>query len=209
MNLNRYELVALCLAFLVVLGIWGCSSQSIKVSGEAKMESSSGQADPLKQAPVLLAKTSDIQQRLQQRKEGFQMGLRELIQLRLKLSDGLDSLKFRYQLSNYKDETIKKRYESITDTIAALKKETRAYKLEYLKSIAGWIGQNAIYSTKTNDKGEFELSEVLPGKYLLICVYEHPSQTGFLIKQLTITGSLSTSLGIQNRDPILFIDYNE
>ncbi len=211
MNLSRRTTKApyTIIIFLFLWSLAGCSPSGLELSGEVSLESKSAQKKPLPNAPVIMVNYEECFQRLNQRKAGMQMGLHELSNLRIKLSDQLDSLKAKYQAGNYKNQAIKQNYEAITDSIAALKKATKTYKLDYLKSIANWLGSLATQKGVTNTSGEFHFEGIEPGKYLLICVFEHPSQTGFLIKPLDMNQSRQAVLTIQDRDPQLFLQHND
>jgi|GEM_PF-1937481 len=210
MNLNNFRILFKpIIGLLILLWFSGCSSDKLSVEGSASLELTNGVNEPLEKTPVILVDFAKSHERLAQRKEGLQMGLSELKTLRLNLSSKLDSLKSLYEASNYKDETIKQQYEAITDSIAALAKETKTYKLDYLKSIAKWLGSEASYKTEIKKNGTFEFNDVQPGKYFLVCVYEQSSQTGFLIKTISIEQSESVSMTVQDRDPILYFEHDE
>jgi len=194
---------------LILLLATGCSDSGLKLEGSVALDFGKGNAKPIANSPVVLLPNTPYTAQLEQKREGFKMGQAQITTLRSSLVEMLDSLKVAYVNSNYKDEALKTKYESVTDTLALLKKQSQTFKKEYITSVAKWIGTVAVSKTETTANGKFQFESLEPGKYILASVYGVSKQTGLLFKSIEIKNSAQAALSIKDRDAVFYIDENE
>ncbi|ACF14886.1 hypothetical protein Ctha_2437 [Chloroherpeton thalassium ATCC 35110] len=205
--MNSFKIFFRMLPVLLILA--GCAGSGLKIEGTARLDLGKGDPKPVANAPVVLLPSSPYTAQLEQKRNGFTMGQSEIAHLRNLLVEKQDSLKAAYVASNYQNAAVKTEYEALTDTLAQLKKESDAFKKEYITSVAKWLGQVAIAKAQTDENGKFHFESLEPGKYLLVGVYGISKQTGLLIKSIDISHSGEENLSIQNRDRIFYIDEND
>ena len=193
----------------LLLLLAACSGSGLKLEGTATLDLGKGDPKPVANAPVILLPNSPYTKQLEQKREGFTMGQTQISNLRNMLVEKKDSLKAAYVDSKYKNAAAKTKYEALTDTLAKLKKQSDAFKTEYITSVAKWLGKEAVAKTETDANGKFHFESLEPGKYILIGVYGVSKQTGLLIKTIDIKSSGEENLTVQNRDKIFYIDKSD
>lgn len=197
--------------FFLILALFaqGCSNKGVPVQGNASIAGAGGATHPVANTPVILIPDTSIIRELEQRRDGLSMLLITVSAKRSNMTAELDTLKARYVASNYKDEQIKSQYEAITDSIRALKEETKKFRAEYIHSIAQWLSNRAIAKAQTDAKGNFSFEDVKPGKYVLASVYGVSNLVGLLVKPVEPTAATKVDLTIQDRDPVFYIDEDD
>ncbi|NTW50020.1 MAG: hypothetical protein HGB19_09880 [Chlorobiales bacterium] len=192
-------------ALILLLFTQGCSDKGVSLKGNASIATTTGIA-PVANTPVILVPDSLVIHELEQRRDGLQMLLATVSTKRGQMVTELDTLKARYAASNYQDSLIKSHYEAITDSIHALKEETKKFKMEYIGSIAQWLSNRAVAKVQTDGKGDFSFENVKPGKYVVASVYGVSNLVGLLIKPVDLNTTGKADLTIQDRDAVFYID---
>lgn len=192
-------------ALILLLFTQGCSDKGVGLKGNASIATTTGSA-PVANTPVILVPDSLVIHELEQRRDGLQMLLATVSTKRGQMVTELDTLKARYAASNYQDSLIKSHYEAITDSIHALKEETKKFKMEYIGSIAQWLSNRAVAKVQTDGKGDFSFENVKPGKYVVASVYGVSNLVGLLIKPVDLNTTGKADLTIQDRDAVFYID---